>query len=370
MILLVDDIPENLLSLSSHLKAHNYAVETALSGEDALKKALKQPFELIILDVQMPGMDGFEVAEALLGYSKTKKIPIIFLSANYKDTSFIKKGYQSGGTDYITKPVDIDVLLLKIGAVCKAQEQLRKLSKMKDQLEKEVEKRKLAEKKKDELLTVASHELKTPLTSIRGYHELARRSLGKDDNESRKYLDREAVQISKLSLLVNGLLDYSAIENGMMKVSKSSFGILAVVNDAIRLVQDLFPGYRIIKAGMADVSIYADRLRIEQVVTSYLSNAVKYSPDHKEVIVTLAVSAGRFIFSVKDKGIGISAAKTRQIFDKLYRADDHFFRFQGMGIGLYICHKIIKSHQGKCWVSSEEGKGSEFFFSIPLGMTE
>ena len=114
MILIVDDRPENILSLSSILKVHSFEVDTATSGEEALKKTLKTEYSLIILDVQMPMMDGFEVAEFLSGNNSTRDIPIIFLSAVNTDKKFITKGYSSGGIDYLTKPVDTDILILKI----------------------------------------------------------------------------------------------------------------------------------------------------------------------------------------------------------------------------------------------------------------
>src|SRR3954453_11711288 len=114
MILIVDDQKENIFSLKSILEIHKFMVDTAASGEEALKKILKNTYSLIILDVQMPGMDGFEVAEAISGFSKSRDIPIIFLSAVNTDKKFITKGYASGGIDYITKPFDPDILILKV----------------------------------------------------------------------------------------------------------------------------------------------------------------------------------------------------------------------------------------------------------------
>ncbi|MGZ3917138.1 MAG: response regulator, partial [Flavisolibacter sp.] len=126
MILIVDDTPENIFSLKTLLQLNLYEVDTAASGEEALKKILKKDYELVILDVQMPGMDGYEVAENITGYSKTKDIPIILLSAVNIDKRFITKGYASGGVDYITKPFDPDLLLLKVKTFCRLYEQTRK----------------------------------------------------------------------------------------------------------------------------------------------------------------------------------------------------------------------------------------------------
>lgn len=145
MILIVDDKQENILSLRKTLELHDFEVDTALSGEEALKKILKNNYALIILDVQMPSMDGFEVAEAISGYSKAKDVPILFLSAANKDKKFIAKGYASGGLDYVTKPVDPDILLLKVKTFIKLYEQNRQLQAMHASLQQEVEVRKQAQ---------------------------------------------------------------------------------------------------------------------------------------------------------------------------------------------------------------------------------
>lgn len=145
MILIVDDKKENIFSLKSLLEIHKFRVDTAISGEEALKKILKNSYSLIILDVQMPGMDGFEVAEAISGYSKAREIPIIFLSAVNTDKKFITKGYTSGGFDYVTKPFDPDLLLLKVKTFYRLSEQTRELNETQKALKAEIEFRKQAE---------------------------------------------------------------------------------------------------------------------------------------------------------------------------------------------------------------------------------
>ena len=162
MILIVDDKKENILSLESLLSLHSYPVDTAMSGEEALKKILKKNYTLIILDVQMPGMDGFEVAQTISGYSKVQDVPVIFLSAVNTDKSFIAKGYGSGAIDYITKPIDPDILLLKVKTLYSLYEQKRKLNEMQIKLQSEVEFRKKAQFEASE----RAKELKSILESI------------------------------------------------------------------------------------------------------------------------------------------------------------------------------------------------------------
>lgn len=162
MILIVDDKPENILSLKKTLELYNFEVDTALSGEEALKKILKNSYILIILDVQMPSMDGFEVAEAISGYSKAKDVPIIFLSAVNKDKKFVARGYASGGIDYITKPVDPDILLLKVKTFYKLYEQTKQLSQMQVSLQEEIDVRKQAQASLNDTV----HQLHSILESI------------------------------------------------------------------------------------------------------------------------------------------------------------------------------------------------------------
>src|ERR1700749_4397659 len=145
MILIVDDKPENIFSLKTILELHSFPTDTALSGEEALKKILRKPYALIILVVQMPGVDGFVVAEAISGYSKARDIPIIFLSAASTDKKFITKGYTSGGMDYITKPIDPDILLLKVKTFYRLYEQNRELNRIQPSLRSEKEFRKKVE---------------------------------------------------------------------------------------------------------------------------------------------------------------------------------------------------------------------------------
>jgi signal transduction histidine kinase/DNA-binding response OmpR family regulator len=162
MILIVDDKPENIFSLKSILKLHNFLIDTADSGEEALKKILNNTYSLIIMDVQMPGMDGFEVAETIAGFNKSKDTPIIFLSAVNTDKRFITKGYTSGGIDYVTKPVDPDILIMKVKTFYKLSEQKRELTTIQDSLRKEIEIRKKAQDDSD----IRMQELRQVLESL------------------------------------------------------------------------------------------------------------------------------------------------------------------------------------------------------------
>ena len=367
MILIVDDSPENIISLKKVLEKNDFEVDTASSGEEALKKILKKSYVLIILDVQMPGMDGFEVAEAISGYSKAKETAIIFLSAATADVTLITRGYSSGGLDYISKPVDMNILLLKVKTFYRIYEQSRALNEMQITLRQEIEFRKEAERKKDEFISIASHELKTPMTSIKGYIQLLERSLDKNDKETiRTRLHKVQNQIEKLNLLIADLLDISKIESGKLKFNKQYFSFDETLDHIIEIMQQSNPHVKIVKNGTLSRDVFGDEMRIEQVIINFITNAIKYGPDGEEIHISSEVRDQEIHFSVRDFGIGMSEEHQHKVFEKFYRIEETSERFQGLGIGLYICQEIIDRHNGKIGVKSTAGKGSEFYFNLPL----
>lgn len=367
MILIVDDAPENIISLKKVLEVNGFEVDTASSGEEALKKILKNSYVLIILDVQMPEMDGFEVAEAISGYSKAKETAIIFLSAAIANVNLITRGYSSGGLDYISKPVDMNILLLKVKTFYRIYEQSRALNEMQTKLLEEIEFRKEAERKKDEFISIASHELKTPMTSIKGYIQLLERSLDKEDLETtRVRLHKVQNQVEKLNLLVADLLDISKIESGKLKFNKKYFSFDKILDHIVEIMEQANPQVKFIKKGQINTEIFGDEMRIEQVIINFITNAIKYAPDSDEVHFTSELRGDEIYFSVKDFGIGMAKEHQQQIFDKFYRVEETSERFQGLGIGLYICQEIIERHEGKIGVNSEPDEGSEFYFTIPV----
>jgi len=372
MILIVDDKFENIIALKRILEKHLFEVDSALSGEEALKKVLKNNYELIILDVQMPGLDGFEVAESISGYSKTKDIPIIFLSAVNVNKKFISKGYASGGRDYLVKPFDPDVLVLKVKTFIKLYGQTRELQNMQQVLIEEVEVRKQAERTKDEFISMASHELKTPLTSIKGYMQMVDRSVERNlKEEAKKYIERTRQQLEKLNILIDDLLDTSKIASGKLEFKNKVYDIDPIIENAVDIIRQTYPSHNIIKTGLADVRVYGDQIRIEQVILNYLTNAIKYSPDSTEILFDVSVlSPNEVMINVTDSGIGIPKDKQASLFTKFYRVEESSNRFQGLGMGLYICAEIIKRHHGRYGVDSEPGKGSSFYFTLPVYQVE
>lgn len=219
--------------------------------------------------------------------------------------------------------------------------------------------------KKDEFIGVASHELKTPLTSIKAYLQM----LQAVEKEQPKltYVQKAEENVNKLHKLILDLLDVSKIQAGQLQLEMVKFNIDEVINECILDAQMTTTRHTITRRdNFTDQIVYADKHRIEQVITNFLSNAIKYSPKGKDIIVETTKNDSEIIVKVQDSGMGIGTSEHQKIFDRFYRANEEAVGISGFGLGLYICSQIIKRHRGKIWVESEKGKGAAFYFSIPL----
>ncbi|MDB5231436.1 MAG: hypothetical protein JWN76_2241 [Chitinophagaceae bacterium] len=217
---------------------------------------------------------------------------------------------------------------------------------------------------KDEFIGMASHELKTPLTSITAYLQLLERNL--KDDKNKKFADKALQHVNKLTNLVGDLLDVSKIESGKLQLTYSEFDINILIKETIEIVQHITRSHTIIFDDEEQpVTIMADRQRIEQVLINLLTNAVKYSPHSEKVIVSVKRESDGVIVSVQDYGFGISDDQAQKIFSRFYRVEGLAANISGLGIGLFICYEIIERHHGKIWVDSQLGIGSTFNFSLP-----
>jgi signal transduction histidine kinase len=411
MILIVDDKQENLFSLKTLLQLHLYEVDTAISGEDALKKILKNEYALIILDVQMPEMDGFEVAEIITGYSKTKNTPIIFLSAVNIDKRFITKGYASGGVDYVTKPIDPDLLMLKVKTFYKLYEQTRELEQIQEVLKKEIDIRKEAQKaleeanlfledkvkeRTKELLqmnkelevsntelqqyaSVASHDLQEPLRKIITFTNLLCERFLKDIPESQSLADKIISSSERMRNLINDLLNYSKLS---VTSHFSEIDLKVIVNETIADLE-LSIQEKEAKIKVEDLpSAEVIPGQIRQVFQNIISNALKFSRNGAVPEVTIwaeivaeksfhskADHFGNFVrIYISDNGIGFNTKfkeKIFTIFQQLHGRNE----YGGTGIGLAIVKKIIEKHNGIITATSIEGEGATFIIVLPLKQT-
>ena len=219
--------------------------------------------------------------------------------------------------------------------------------------------------KKDEFISLASHELKTPLTSISGYLQVMERSQAAEPNKT--FLQKTVQQVKKLSNLISELLDVSKIEAGKLQLDKGIFKIREIIEESVDLISHSNPGQEIEFISTADdVMANIDKHRIEQVMMNLISNAIKYTPDRAKIEIRLSAGDHQAKIEVKDRGIGIAASHQTKIFTKFHRVDELNPVISGLGIGLYISKQIIERHQGELWVESEPGKGSCFCFTLPL----
>jgi two-component system sensor histidine kinase/response regulator len=387
-ILLVDDRDENLLALETILINEDYQIVKANSGRQALQCLLDDhDFYLIIMDVVMPGMDGFETAELIYGREKLKNIPIIFLTAMDIEEN-IYKGYKSGAIDYIRKPVVPDLLRAKVGAfvdlsiknkrLITQEETLRSIN---QELEREVMERKLSEKKvkalnKDlhdklaELQSLdafaysVSHDLMSPLNNINGLTNLLIRQHSDNMNENgQKMLQMVLESTQKMSELVKNLLLFSRQANAELK--KADLDMNNMVQAVLQEISAYKPleGFQIIVQDLPKAK--CDENMIRQVWINFISNAIKYS--QKSASPRIDVGAlrnnGSAIYYVKDNGAGFDMKD----YDKLFGAFQRLHtekEFEGTGIGLNIVKRIVERHGGKVWAESSQDMGATFFFTL------
>lgn len=223
------------------------------------------------------------------------------------------------------------------------------------------------EKRKDRFISTASHELKTPIATLKGYAQILEK-LGTDDKNSKYYLSKINSQINRLLTLVDDLLDVSRIHYGKLRLQKSRFNLVRQIKETAYDFQQISPNHQIIvKNGVPKGFVYADRQRLDEVLTNLLSNAVKFSPKSDKIILRLKNSKEEVVVSIKDFGIGISRESYHRMFEPFFQESNRIRQsFSGLGLGLYISSQIIREHRGKIWVKSEKGKGSTFFFSLPI----
>ncbi|MCO5950514.1 PAS domain S-box protein [Mucilaginibacter flavidus] len=221
--------------------------------------------------------------------------------------------------------------------------------------------------KKDDFIGLASHELKTPVTSLSGYLQIINRRLPADDG-NKPFIEKALAQINKLSGLISDLLDVSKIETGQLPLSFTGFDLLHLAKEVIEVMQYSTKTHRLtFDSNINKLLVTADRQRIEQVIINLLSNAIKYSPGANQVNVTVSVADNKALVAVQDFGLGITRDQQERIFTRFYRVEDMAAHISGLGIGLFISKEIISRHHGRLWVESGPGKGSIFFFEIPVG---
>jgi PAS domain S-box-containing protein len=230
----------------------------------------------------------------------------------------------------------------------------------------DIDEQKTKEKAKDEFISTASHELRTPLTSAKAYIQLVENSMLQKNNPDVIYVKKAGASIERLNSLVLELLDVSKIQHGKLGLNTSSFNFNNMLADAVESVQIASKKHTIITSGEIKNKITGDEQRLKQVVINLLTNAVKYSPEADKVFVHASLEDNLVKVSIKDTGIGIGKRNLNKIFERYFREEGQPGHFQGLGIGLSVSKEIIRRHNGKIWAESEPGKGSTFYFTLPV----
>lgn len=379
-ILIVDDRPENLLTLESILDSPELNIIKASSGNEALALMWEHEFALVLLDVQMPVMDGFETAEIMRSREKTKNIPIIFITAISKDRSHVFRGYESGAVDYLYKPLDMDVLRSKIKAFIEFFRHKNALQRTTRQLEKTIKELESAKRTAEEathaksmFLATMSHEIRTPLNGIIGMSDLLLA-----ETESAEQSEKvKAIKDSGESLLeiINDILDVSKIEADRMEIEHIPFSLQELSSKIAKMIA--------VKAGEKNLAlqfelapdlpdeVVGDPLRIRQVLLNLLSNAIKFtSKGTIQLTIHLIRREGEralIEFAVVDQGIGISPDQIGRLFQTFQQADHTISRkFGGTGLGLFISQRLVSMMGGQIEVSSKLNQGSRFSFVLEM----
>jgi len=225
---------------------------------------------------------------------------------------------------------------------------------------------KTREEIKDDFIGIASHELKTPLTTAKAYIQLLEMSMIESNYKDLLFAQKARNAIDRLNNLIGELMDVSKIQNGNLDLYLTTFNFNVMVVDAIAQVQLASPVHHLILSGVLNNPIKGDKERLKQVMINLLSNAVKYSPNSRDVFINVEQLPDEVVVSVKDTGIGIRKENIKKVFERYYREEQQVLHFQGLGIGLFISYEIIQQHHGKVWAESHAGKGTTFYFSIPI----
>ena len=357
--LLVDDLPENLLALEGLLRRDGLAVLKARSGPEALELLLVHEVALALVDVRMPGMDGFELAELMRGAERTRRVPIIFLTAALPDQTRRFRGYDAGAVDFLTKPVEPHVLRSKADVFFELWRERQAVARQRDELQAAAaenarllaETRRTAEalreqdRRKDEFLATLAHELRNPLAPLRNGGHLVH--------------------------MVDDLLDVARVSSGKIVLRPEPLALAPVLAAAVETSRPLIDaaGHTLeVRVPPEPLRLEGDRTRLTQLFANLLNNAAKYTPKGGRVTFAAERDGADVVLRVADTGIGIPADMLPRVFDMFTQAGSAVDRAQGgLGIGLTLVRRLVELHGGRITAHSDgEGRGSEFVVRLPL----
>jgi signal transduction histidine kinase len=364
-ILLVDDRPENLFALQKLLGALDVEVFSVRSGEEALGLTLENDFFAAILDVQMPGMDGYELAELLRGNLPTATLPIIFVSAVFSDEYHHRKGYEAGAVDFISKPFVPEILLSKIRVFLDLFEQRQSLERLIEELNRSNGQLALVNQELETFSYSLSHDLSAPLRAIDGFLHMLVDALGTGiPAEARHYLETVHENVHQMNGLIDGLLHFSRLAFEPLSMRTIDMQALAEY-----VLQDLRaarpnPDLEVSLAGLP--AAWGDPQLIKQVFFNLLENAFKSTRQREAARIEIGffLRNDKNVYFVRDNGMGFDlqyAEKLFGLFQRMHSAAE----FEGAGVGLASVRRIIFRHGGEVWAEAKVNQGATFYFTLP-----
>lgn len=385
-LLIVDDLSENLTALEAIIRAPDRLILKANSGLAALELLLDHDFALAIIDVEMPEMNGFQLAELMRGTEKTKHVPIVFVTAAGNELNYAFKGYGAGAVDVLYKPLDINAVKSKANVfvdlyrhrvafehqVIALEESHREQKLLMSQLQSAQVELQRSLKMREDFMSLVAHEMRTPLNSLFlevqvRLSQLTQNNLGAFSPEQlNKMFRRKERQLKSIIRLIEDMLDVSRIKNGKLSISPAGTNLSGLVQ---RIAEDLAPvaneaGAEFMLDIDEDVDGYWDEFRVEQIIINLMTNAIRYGKG-KPIQVSLKSDSEEAVLKVIDQGIGISEQDQQKVFDAFERGNDNGVK-TGLGLGLYICKKLAEAHAGEIFVSSQKDVGSTFTLRLPI----
>lgn len=372
--LLVDDRQENLFALESLLSDEPLELHLAQSGAQALELLLKHDFALALLDVQMPEMSGFELAEIMRQNIRAQAIPIIFVTASGPDLARIFKGYEAGAVDFLFKPLNPHIVKSKVRVFVELYEQRQTLKRQLKALSESQALTKQALEARNQFISIAGHELRTPLTVLRLQLSMAKRNFQKNPSAIttealEQLVDQLDHQVERLVPLVDEMLDTSHIQSGKLTIKPEHFDLVQVIEDVLERFKPLLQESGCTATIDCPESATGtwDRFRIEQVITNLISNAARYGGGSVQIHLRCFQHTVELI--VSDKGPGISIENQRRIFQPFERVEAGHTK-AGLGLGLHIVRQIVEMHGGAIDVHSKPGHGATFTVRLPRGTSD
>lgn len=384
-ILLVDDIRENLLALSALLRRDGLEIFTAESGSQALNILLEFDFALAIIDVQMPEMNGFELAEFMRSTERTKRIPILFVTASSDEAGHAFRGYELGAVDFLYKPLDSHTVRSKVNVFVEIHMQRGELNrqiaaleearaeqeKLLSQLQKTQQQLEQAVRMRDDFMSIVSHELRTPLNIFKLEFYMRRTWLDEGQIDAftpekiARMLDTDERQLDRLLHLINDILDVSRIRTGQLSVRPTRIDLTELVEKVVERFSMQLAGAGCTAKINAQAGVvgYWDEFRLEQVLANLLLNAMRHGAD-KVIEIDVEEVGSNARFSVRDGGAGISPEDQSRIFHQFERGGGKR-KGSGLGLGLFITDQIVRAHGGWICVGSMPGEGATFSVTLP-----